>query len=164
MAPKSTAIVPPQVTAVVKEMKPEAGESFDSSSSSSSFFQVHLIRLRRCHLPPRRVHHQNTDDDISEDAESLEDNLLCVLTGSLITLGSHSVLKVDDQNVIHFHRLFQKVVPLVKSEVEFPAYEPEYKYLSFLGFASELKMNEEDYDLDTSQQVLVEFDPIKASD
>jgi len=66
-------------------------------------FQVHVIRLHRCHLPARRVHHQNTGDDVSEDAESLEDNLLCVLTGCLITLGSYSVLKVDDQNVIHVH-------------------------------------------------------------
>jgi len=119
-------------------------------------FQVHLIRLRRSHLPARR--------DVSEDAESLEDNLLCILTGWLDTLGTHSVLKVDDQNVIHVHRLIQKVVPLVKSEGEFPAYEPEYRYLSLLGFASELIMNEGNHDMDTLQQVIVAFDHIKASD
>jgi len=80
-----------------------------------------------------------------EHAANIEDELLCVVAGCLITLGPCSVLKVDDQNIIHVNRLTQKVVPLVKPEGKFAPYNSDQRYLSLLGYGTELILNEGRY-------------------
>jgi len=54
---------------------------------------------------------ENSSKDVDEHATSFEDKVIWVVTGYVIILGSYYVLKVDDQNVIHVHRLIQKGVP-----------------------------------------------------
>jgi len=76
---------------------------------------------------------ENSGDDVGEHAASIEDELLCVVAGCFITIGPHSVLKVDDQNVIYVHRFVQNLVPLVKPEGKLPAYIPDQRYITLLG-------------------------------